>query len=655
MDWEIPSFGRYLPFRSPGASETMWNPRLILKDIHGRMNWVGGLRQMVGASLILGLFFSMASGQSNSMDLIEEFRKELAKELWNDPAEKEKEEKTRLANLKSLIEKCHSLGDKSQMLLLSNWNFARKTDSDLREDLLKSFKSDLIKALEDPDPAIVTAACFVIQQCFFKAEKSQTQMLDIKKELKDLEEELVKQSSREDSDIKAAVILTLGKIKAPVDVFYKVVNPMVSASQPVHLRRAAFDAIKFYINDLFNDNTAVTSADPTRDSLKDFYGSDKIIRLLGATPGIGVTDSVGLIQLRAAEALEVLSMIPINSRKIIEDPVKLSEQNNLEKTRQDGLQQIKKYMDLLSAYRNIEKNLATGVLSANPEIQGRLIRAIENITVSRTKLRRFNASLPSPAPEVLPVPPNEDQNPKKGKSKEVNQNLNQPIGLVAFSLVQDKENPKDIDPSLLLENGVLLQALAAILKGPFPIDNRLLALSGIESGGSQGIQVESALIGTLCDPNNFIRWGSVRTLGRLEEKLGDKLGDASIRGMIPLLRDEDVAIRVAVCLALEKFANRAEMAIEPLTEIVSSGDPEVRISAMKTLVAIGPKAACSVLEIAKNLTDTNKSVRGQAAWSLGRFGPQAIQTASAIRALVADVDNEVAKNASDALIRILGR
>jgi HEAT repeat protein len=151
--------------------------------------------------------------------------------------------------------------------------------------------------------------------------------------------------------------------------------------------------------------------------------------------------------------------------------------------------------------------------------------------------------------------------------------------------------------------------------------------------------VVDALIQTLGDPDERVRWEAAWTLGRI----GDP---RAVEPLIQALGDPDERVRLGAALALGRIGD--PRAVEPLIQAL--GDPHgwVRLEAAVALREIGDPRA--VEPLIQALGDPDEWVRLGAAVALGRIGdPRAVEPL--IQAL-GDPDEEVRWRAAWALGKI---
>ena len=663
----------------------MWICQITLTYPRGGPGWLRALRQGVAVLVLSSCCLASAQSQSVGRDGIEEFRKALNyddrtrieefrrtlgiedKRIGDGDQIRKFADQYRKDTLEKLIKTMPSIGDRSQILLLSGWNPLRAVDETIRKKLIEDFTQQLLDALNSPDPGVVTSTCSVIAQTFAKTEKSAREQGDLRKALHSMVAPLKKLVSSADQNIQAAAALALGRIKPKLTDLVSTIRPLVQPSRPLPVRQAAIQGLRDYVGDLVVDLTSISGSDLDllRDYVADFKAAGAIVRLLGTNPGVGLADadltvrqiSVGACQGLAYGCRSRTDRFPVAGISL--PPARqltTGEEEEIGRIRLGVGKDLNTYVPLFRDFQDSAPALANLATSVDPVSRFGALRTFEDLAIARTRLRQYRDSVSAVPVENLP-PPKED---KKPNDKEKDKTLGlrtQPTRSARFrDLVPvaflEQADPEDREAwEVFNEPQASLVALVAVLQGNFPIDNRLRALTTIEASGQEAVRVGSVLIQALCDRNNFVRWAAARTLG----KLAPKLADGVVPALIPLLRDPEIEVRVAAATALEKFGGLAQPAIAALTEVVSMGDAEVRIAAMKALVSIGASASSAVPEIAKNLTDTNSRIRIQAALSLGRFGPLAAEAAPALRQILNDPDLDVRKDASDALIKVLGK
>jgi HEAT repeat protein len=181
---------------------------------------------------------------------------------------------------------------------------------------------------------------------------------------------------------------------------------------------------------------------------------------------------------------------------------------------------------------------------------------------------------------------------------------------------------------------------------------RLAAVDTLETFGNQAEAAIPALVAALRDSNKFVRWSSVRTLGRLNPRQADEV----VPGLMRLLDDrEDPAVRIAAAKALELYGEHAKKAVPLLARVINRGDKEYIMALLTTIQGIGTDAAPALPNVAWILSDRTQppSVRIEAAKTLGRFGALAKDQLPALRRVMnTDLDEDVRNAASMAVLAV---
>ena len=104
--------------------------------------------------------------------------------------------------------------------------------------------------------------------------------------------------------------------------------------------------------------------------------------------------------------------------------------------------------------------------------------------------------------------------------------------------------------------------------------------------------------------------------------------------------------------SLTFFGVKGSCAIPALSNVISQGDPEFRIVAMKALESIGSDGQLILDKVAENLRHNNTEVRAYAAKTLGAFGSLASQQLPELEKAGNDPSQEVRLRAQEAILRI---
>jgi HEAT repeat protein len=166
--------------------------------------------------------------------------------------------------------------------------------------------------------------------------------------------------------------------------------------------------------------------------------------------------------------------------------------------------------------------------------------------------------------------------------------------------------------------------LAAALKDDEEPVRRAAATSLGEIGPPAKDAVPN-LVAALDDASGSVTLDAVHALARI--------GKPAVPALIERLERPEFQLLVAA--VLEQMGPDAAPAVDSLTELLSSGDLELKREALLALAAIGPDAKSSVPELLKILKDEKSPVRPAAAYALGRIGDK-----RAVSALEEAVDSD---------------
>jgi HEAT repeat protein len=312
--------------------------------------------------------------------------------------------------------------------------------------------------------------------------------------------------------------------------------------------------------------------------------------------------------------------------------------------------------------RTLQANLATLTRAGeDPDAATRLesrrvLEGIARVGVRTSRARPERIIAPKPVTEDKPA----DPKPKKPLEESFNDGadgglpgfLVAPVVLIAPPAPVPPEKPK-ADPTP--DN--LAAGLAGRLKEILPgltdpnVRGRLATMDILENLEDQAQPAVDQIVKALQDPNRYVRWSACRVLGKFGR---DKVKpDLVVPGLAKVLRDPDLDLQIAAANALERYGAAASRAVDVLAETVDQGDPESRISKMRTLTAVGGEnSGPAMTAIARNLLDQNKRVRVAAAETLGSFRKAAAGTEKELRAAVGDRDPEVRRAVSEAILRV---
>jgi HEAT repeat protein len=182
--------------------------------------------------------------------------------------------------------------------------------------------------------------------------------------------------------------------------------------------------------------------------------------------------------------------------------------------------------------------------------------------------------------------------------------------------------------------GVLVRGLA----DPQP-RNRLTAVESLEMLSDAAAPAAEAMSRALADPDRFVRWAAVRTLG----KLPSLPASPTVERITPLLLDPDPGVRGAAAAALERFGPGAQSAVPSLLRALTEGsDPEAQVALLHALARVaGANARLAVSPLCQILRSPDARVRRAVLATLGQFGPAAGAALPNVRAALSDPDETV--------------
>jgi HEAT repeat protein len=208
--------------------------------------------------------------------------------------------------------------------------------------------------------------------------------------------------------------------------------------------------------------------------------------------------------------------------------------------------------------------------------------------------------------------------------------------------------PKDQDPILGLYRGVLPQLDEGFADPDLQI--RLTTVQAVEWLGEDAVMALDSLAKGLEDSNVFVRWATVRTLGRIAPADGEKL----VPAMAQQFDTRDLDLRMITAVTLERYGAHAEAAIPALRRSIFAADQDMRKAAIAALVGMGPDVSSSAIpDIIKALDDDIDTVRRAAADALGKYGPLARAGLPALSKMQESDTPENRRAATNAILEIL--
>lgn len=201
----------------------------------------------------------------------------------------------------------------------------------------------------------------------------------------------------------------------------------------------------------------------------------------------------------------------------------------------------------------------------------------------------------------------------------------------------------------------LVPALQEGLSKSNTVQQRLLALQALERAGAQAREAASDVAVYLENPNPFVRWAAARALGKISDPKAPE--NSAVSGLVRLLSDEDLDVRVAAATALTRFypePSVTSLAVPALAREIANPkrDDEIRVEFLQTLLRMGVAAKDAVPAVVVALGAKAKEVRLEAATALGRLGPLAKDAIPALEQALKDEDAGVRRAASEALLNV---
>ncbi len=319
--------------------------------------------------------------------------------------------------------------------------------------------------------------------------------------------------------------------------------------------------------------------------------------------------------------------------------------------------------ELFDMFQTKADSLAAAVADPDPDARQTAISILSDLAIVRQRLKTL-ASGETSAPAPPPVAPGPD-GPRTPDGKRINPQTRRFAAAAIILVAADEPAPakEKAAPAKEKSEQQAFSALSSGLEKTVPalqnqlrdrdVATRRAAIDVLESMGEAAASAVDSITQALHDPDIFVRWAAARTLGELtkmnggKEKFSDGQAEAAVAGMTDLLRDQDLGVRLAAATALERFGPRARTAAPTLTRMINhsqteaalnlvpgpntepeliTGDPTVRITALRALEAIGGEEIQQALpEAVIALNDHEALVREAAADTIGRAGPKAPQ------------------------------
>jgi HEAT repeat protein len=507
----------------------------------------------------------------------------------------------------------------------------------------------------------------------------------LRQSLRDLAGDLKKLTEQPNSQVRAAGILGLSDLENDPAFLVAVYKPLLTSPQSdVITRRAVAEALSHTLE--------VTAVQMDKSRPAPYL---KGLQLLLPVAALGLTDSDNGVRRASLDACARAALI---FDDLAGDPLSASERRAV-------------FRPAMAVMEEILPKINAAARDPVPEFRVAACKVLEALVLAMQKLQRYRAEpLPAPASEPDKSPPSPGSERGKSKKKvslpthrsglgrvsngpsqwatarpqqqtvlplppvpltgetapEVT--LERPVKLPAVSANASSRRPAaplmhtaaflapqldELPPPALIESGIqgTVQLLIANLKDP-DYRVRLASLDALETLGERAVPAIPSLVNSLRDTNKFVRWGSARTLGKLNPRQADEV----VPGLVRLLDDrEDPSVRIAAAKALEQYGEHAKEAVPALARVINRGDKEYIIAILRTIQGIGTDAAPALPNVAWILSERSHppSVRIEAAQTLGRFGPLAKEQLPVLReVMINDSDEDVRNAASTAVLAV---
>jgi HEAT repeat protein len=472
----------------------------------------------------------------------------------------------------------------------------------------------------------------------------------------------------------------LGNIQAKPDIAVVALQKLIESGTP-DVRRSAADALGNLVQIVTQQEKRVRTGDAGRlESRRDLLATGILVVPAGQS-GLVSSQPVEVRRL-SADALQQMSAALVD---MTQDPVSAdkypppgrpwtpAEAKSIEDERETVATEREQLQPLLDAFAKDANGLGTASTDPDPYVRIQTRHILEDVTTARTRLRRREASIPRgeavPSPRPDPKPADKkDVTPKAGGA--YLPPAVTPSGVPVWLVAQEKDKPAAARPNTEVPGAAIQSTLPAVVAGLSDpnVRARLAAVEVLETMSIDAVPAIPALVNSLGDRDRFVRWAAARTLGRLAPRSPELVVPAIAR----LVTDGDLDVEVAAATALERYGPAAVAAVPTLGLRASSGDSDIRIAAMKALEAIGTDAAPALPSVALNLIPKGRAERDQqrepdpgplppararlaAADTLGRFGKLATPAIPVLQSALNDIDSDVRRAASEAILKITAK
>ncbi len=426
-------------------------------------------------------------------------------------------------------------------------------------------------------------------------------------------------------DVRVAATLALGKTNGdPKAVVPALAKLLRDQDNPVPLRMAAAEALGRPVNHLLQSTQNINAAAGGKPGAEkdDATKELRLILLDGGAltwPAVldGLKDKSPVVRLASAHSARDVSAAFLEQAQVA-----------------GSRDFFKDYAPLMKAFRDeMPKLLPVLETTGDPPLRQLVLTIVQDLAIARLRLasnlsldvppKPVSGAAPLPRPDRLPDDP--------------------PLLPVSVQAAPAKD-PSDLAAAL----SAAVPSLIKALHSPTP-DTRLAAAHVLESIGDEAAGVIPDLARGLSDPDRFVRWTLLRTLGRLAPREAKMVVTAAA----PLCVDEDIDVRLAALKTVELYAKEAAYARPFIARTIANDDTVVQLAGLKALQAIGDGEGPTLQVVADlMLNNADVSVRVSAAETLGRAGKSAASYLPAIERALSDDDDKVRAAASEALLRI---
>jgi HEAT repeat protein len=622
-----------------------------------------------------------------SRDPVTDFRQALVQE--KDTVKDKEALRYRRETLTRKAQAIATPGEMSRVLLLQEWrvegiggDLIADIDREIRDSITDRFITSLKAALASGDSARSQAAAELITETVNAARAPGTGLKAgfLRQRLAGLTPELARLTESADPIVQKFAAEALGNIQGEPKLTINTLEKLIKTAPP-DVRRAAADALANVIVVVASQQKRASGPDANRFELRKELLTIGTYAVPAAEAGLAASQPVEVRRL-SADALQQLSssVVDLTGEANPADkypppgrPWTTTEAQLVEADREDAAREREELRPLLDSFGKESAKLAASTADPDPYVRIQTRRVLEELAVTRYRMKRREASIPRG--ETVP-PPKPDPKPIEKQEKST---LPKPGGAflpsgvtpsgVPILLVgrEGKNAPAPEKPSPEVPGAGLKQTLSEIVQGLKDpnVRARLGAVEVLETMDADAVPAIPDLVGSLRDPDRFVRWAAVRALGRLAPRSPDLV----VPAIIPLLNDGDLDVEIAAASSLERFGPASKPAVAALGDRASRGDSDLRVAVMKALEAIGTDAAPALPSVARNLIARTREEREKdigpdagawpaprtrvaAAETLGHFGKLSISTLPALRQALSDLDPEVRRAASEAILKI---